>query len=70
LPTFVRDSRRLHALRSDAHLPGALVPIPGAKHFGTLDAISRPDGVLTQAALQMAVGLAAVQQKASIAAVA
>ena len=40
----------LHALRSAAHAPGALLPVPGADHFSILDGFRRPDGLLVRAA--------------------
>ncbi len=33
LPPLVSDSRDLHALRSAAHLPGALIPVAGRESF-------------------------------------
>ncbi|MGC1301203.1 MAG: alpha/beta hydrolase [Caulobacteraceae bacterium] len=57
LPAMVEDARALHAHRSSAHAPGALLPIPRANHYTTLDQLRRPDGVLTRAALEMASGL-------------
>jgi arylformamidase len=54
LPTLVNDSRRLHAIRSAAHAPGALLPIASANHFSILDELSEPDGELTRAALALA----------------
>ncbi|GJD96348.1 alpha/beta hydrolase [Methylobacterium iners] len=50
LPALVHDSRNLHALRSAAHAPGALLPVPGADHFSILDEFRRPDGLLVRAA--------------------
>jgi hypothetical protein len=34
-------------------LPGLLLPVGGADHFTILDALARPDGVLTRALLAM-----------------
>jgi acetyl esterase/lipase len=48
LPALVSDSRDLHALRSEAHLPGALLPVPRANHFTALHELRDPDGVLTR----------------------
>jgi acetyl esterase/lipase len=48
LPALVSDSRDLHALRSAAHLPGALLPVPRANHFTALHELRDPDGVLTR----------------------
>ncbi len=50
LPALVHDARNLHALRSTAHAPGALMPVPGADHFSILDEFRRPDGLLVRAA--------------------
>lgn len=50
LPALVHDARNLHALRSAAHAPGALLPVPGADHFSILDGFRRPDGLLVRAA--------------------
>jgi len=50
LPPLVQDSRDLHALRSEAHCPGALHPVPGADHFTIIDALTSPDGLLVKAA--------------------
>jgi hypothetical protein len=48
LPPLVTDSRHLHGLRSDAHLPGALIPVPGANHFTIVHELRDADGVLTR----------------------
>ena len=52
LPPLVADSRALHAQRSAAHLPGALVPAPGANHFTIVEELRRPDGLLVRAAIE------------------
>jgi len=49
LPALVHDSRKLHALRSAAHTPGALLPIAGADHFTILEELRRPTGQLVKA---------------------
>ncbi len=54
LPALVSDSRRLHAQRAAAHVPGALIPLAGANHFTVLDALVREDGELTRAVLDLA----------------
>ncbi len=54
LPPLVADSRALHRLRSAAHLPGPLIPIPHCNHFDALDELRKPDGILTRAALDIA----------------
>jgi len=51
LPPLVADSRNLHARRASAHLPGALIPVPGADHFTIVHALRDADGVLTKQAL-------------------
>jgi arylformamidase len=48
LPPLVGDSRHLHGLRSDAHVPGPLIPVPGANHFTILDELRDHDGILTR----------------------
>ncbi len=50
LPELVRHSRDFHALRSAAHAPGPLVPVPGADHFRVLEALRVPDGSLLRVA--------------------
>ncbi len=53
LPPLVNDSRDLHAMRSAAHLPGALIPAPGGNHFTIVEELRRPDGLLVRAALDV-----------------
>jgi acetyl esterase/lipase len=48
------DSRALHALRSAAHLPGALIPVAGTEHFTVLDTLRAPDGEITRQLLLLA----------------
>jgi len=48
LPPLVSDSRELHALRSAAHLPGALIPVPGANHFTIVHQLRDQEGLLTR----------------------
>ena len=48
LPPLVSDSRDFHALRSASHLPGALIPVPGANHFTIVHELRDHDGVLTR----------------------
>ncbi len=50
LPELCRQSRDFHALRSAAHAPGPLVPVPGADHFRILEALRVPDGSLLRVA--------------------
>ena len=52
LAALAHDSRHLHGLRSEAHLAGALVPVPRADHFTVLDALRRADGRLVRAAIE------------------
>jgi arylformamidase len=56
LPALVHDARNLHALRSAAHAPGALLPVAGADHFSILNAFLRPDGLLVRAARDLLEG--------------
>jgi arylformamidase len=51
LPPLVSDSRDLHARRAAAHLPGPLIPVPGADHFTIVHELRDADGLLTQQAL-------------------
>jgi acetyl esterase/lipase len=53
LPALVEDSRALHTLRSAAHAPGPLLPVPGANHFTILDALRNPNGLLVRQALDL-----------------
>ena len=48
LPPLVSDSRDLHALRAAAHLPGSLIPVPGADHFTIVHELRDLDGLLTR----------------------
>jgi len=48
LPPLISDSRDLHALRSAAHLLGALIPVPRANHFTILHELRDVDGLLTR----------------------
>jgi acetyl esterase/lipase len=50
LPELCRQSRDFHALRSAAHAPGPLVPVPGADHFRVLEALRVPGGSLLRVA--------------------
>jgi acetyl esterase/lipase len=53
LPALMEDSRRLHALRGNAHAPGPLIPVVHADHFSILDELQKPDGLLTRAVLDL-----------------
>jgi arylformamidase len=48
LPPLMSDSRDLHALRSAAHLPGTLIPVPRANHFTIVHELRDHDGLLTR----------------------
>ena len=48
LPPLVGDSRRLHEVRAAQHLPGPLIPVPGAGHFTIVHELRDKDGVLTK----------------------
>ncbi len=48
LPPLVADSRDLHAARSAAHRPGALIPVAGGNHFTIMETLRDPAGVLTR----------------------
>lgn len=48
LPPLVADSRDLHARRAAAHLPGTLIPVPGADHFTIVHELRDADGLLTR----------------------
>lgn len=48
LPPLVADSRDLHTRRSAAHLPGALIPVPGANHFTVVHELRDERGILTR----------------------
>ncbi len=54
LPPLVLDSRHLHGKRAASHLPGALIPVPGADHFTIVHELRDPDGVLTKQTLLLA----------------
>ncbi|HEX8418280.1 MAG TPA: alpha/beta hydrolase [Methylobacterium sp.] len=58
-PALVHDARNLHALRSAAHAPGALLPVAGAEHFSILDELRHPGGALVRAAVDLVAGLQA-----------
>ena len=48
LPPLVRDSRALHARRSAAHLPGALLSAAGGNHFTIVHGLRDREGMLTR----------------------
>lgn len=50
VPALVHDSCALHAMRTEAGAPGALIAIPGADHFTILDELRSREGVLVRAA--------------------
>lgn len=54
LPPLVGDARALHARRSQAHLPGPLIPVAGGDHFTIVDELQKADGILTRQLLLLA----------------
>ncbi len=48
LPALVSDSRDLHARRSAAHLPGALIPVASGNHFTIVHELRDARGILTR----------------------
>ena len=54
LPFMVASSRDYHVYRAGQHLPGDLIPVPGANHMTVLDEFRKPDGRLTRAVLRLA----------------
>lgn len=57
LSPLVENSRVFHAYRAALHAPGALIPVPHANHFTVLEALRAKDGVLTRAAIDLALAL-------------
>ena len=53
LPELCRQSIEYARAWTERGLPGRLLPVDGADHFTILDALARPEGVLTQALLAM-----------------
>jgi len=53
LPELCRQSIEYAQAWTKRGLPGRLLPVDGADHFTILDALARPEGVLTQALLSM-----------------
>jgi acetyl esterase/lipase len=53
LPELCRQSIEYARALTGRSLPGRLLAVDGADHFTILDALSRPEGVLTQALLAM-----------------
>ena len=53
LPELCRQSIEYAEAWTKRGLPGRLLPVDGADHFTILDALARPEGVLTQALLSM-----------------
>jgi arylformamidase len=54
LPAMIASSRDYHAYRSQAHLPGDLIPIAKTNHFTILDELRLPDSNLRRAVLELA----------------
>jgi len=48
LEALVANSRGFHEVRSRAHAPGALLPVPDANHFTILERLCGADGLLTR----------------------
>jgi arylformamidase len=53
LPELCRQSTEYARAWTERGLPGRLLPVDGADHFTILDALARPEGVLTRALLAM-----------------
>ena len=53
LPELRRQSIEYARAWTGRGLPGRLLPVDGADHFTILDALARPEGVLTRALLAM-----------------
>jgi acetyl esterase/lipase len=53
LPELCRQSIEYAREWTERGLPGRLLPVDGADHFTILDALARPEGVLTRALLAM-----------------
>jgi arylformamidase len=53
LPELCRQSIEYARGWTERGLPGRLLPVDGADHFTILDALARPEGVLTRALLAM-----------------
>ncbi len=54
LPAMIASSRDYHAYRSQAHLPGDLVPVANTNHYTILDELRLSDSHLTREVLQLA----------------
>jgi arylformamidase len=48
LPPLITDSQQLHAIRTAAHLPGDLIPVPRANHFTIVHELRDQQGILTR----------------------
>ncbi|MEH2493513.1 alpha/beta hydrolase [Bradyrhizobium sp. AZCC 2230] len=53
LPSLIHDSLALFAKRKAACAPASLLPVAGADHFSILGELSKPDGALTKAAIDL-----------------
>jgi arylformamidase len=53
LPELCRQSIEYARAWTERGLPGRLLPVEGADHFTILDALARPEGVLTRTLLAM-----------------
>jgi acetyl esterase/lipase len=48
LPPLMSDSQEMHAIRTAAHLPGTLIPVPHANHFTIVHELRDQRGMLTR----------------------
>ena len=53
LPELCRQSMEYARAWTERGLPGRLLPVDDADHFTILDALARPEGILTRALLAM-----------------
>ena len=53
LPELCRQSIEYGRRWTERDLPGRLLPVDGADHFTILDALARPEGVLSRTLLAM-----------------
>jgi arylformamidase len=54
LPALIEEARSFHQVRTNAHAPGSLLPVPNANHYTIFDELRNPSGLLTRAALDLA----------------
>jgi len=58
LPAMIASSRDFHAHRSQAHLPGDLIPVTKVNHFTILDELRAPNSHLARSILGLAARVA------------